>query len=357
MKTEFSISKEIADKLVKMLSYHDVKYLTNYSSGFFAINTGEKERSRLFHKKDEESFSFTTGEVELVSSILKNSNEWNFIKTGSTSITLNGIKILCKNDLFSSEDESIPSDYLLSMTMKEFDENFSLFEHTRISRVINNSVSGVSLIFGNKTIKLYALDYATISTANIRGDINEAFINQNFKHDLFPVTLKEDDINFVRSLINPEMKINITYFHGQLYIVNDDIQVNIDFVTRAQTLEKVKIYEDLFKRSVKFITLDRALIFDILHMLSECKYFESIVINFSKGLITLSSNNVEVAKFKDKKIDIEYECELNMRSLYLILKRLSHSATITLRKIIVEPDTYFVISNNEDDFEFLLICG
>lgn len=352
MKTEFSLSKEVAYKLAKMLSQPGVESVINYRNGFCTFSSQEV---KCYLKHDlADVFMFHTVEVDLMCSILKNSNEWNFSKTSMSSFTLNGIKFACKS-IDGEIENPLDEDYLLSMTREEFDHNFSLFEHTRISRVINNQISGISFIFGNKTIKLCVLDYASIATSNIQGDINEAAVNNIFKHDSISATFKEDDINFIKELINPSMKIKLIFYHGKMYFVNDKIWFNVAHASRPQTIEKMKNYDSLFKQAVKVTSLDKSSIFDVLHMISDCQAFESLIINFSKGLISLSSNGCDIAKIKDKKIDIEAECEINLHSLYLILNKLSPSGIITLKKVTVDPDVYYVIENNENDCSFLLI--
>jgi hypothetical protein len=353
MKTEFSISKELADKLVGLLSQPGIISLINTGREFYIYS--DTEIKACLRYDIGETFSFHTREIELFCSVLKNSNEWNFIRTNSSSFTLNGIKIRTK-DLFGVSTPPMSSEYLLSMTKEEFDSNFSLFKYTQISRVINNKASGVSFIFGNKTIKTCALDYSVIATTKTKGDINEAEINNCFKHDTVPITFNEDDINFIRKFIDPTNKINIKYGgESVLYFVNGDIWFSLSFNIRPQTLEMMKVYDDLFLRATDYVKVDKLSIFNIFKMLSDCKNIETVIMRFSTGLITISLDGAEIAKIKDKKITEEKECEINVRSLFLILDSLNPMATVNIKKTVVDADTYYIIEDTETNSMFLLI--
>lgn len=360
MKSEFSISKEVASKIISCLENKNAFSIYSDGKSFIISDKSGNLCSTIKYDFGEGYFPFCTTDVELLYSVLKNSEEFNFLKTNQNSFLINGIKLKQNDNIpVSSGVNFKPSDYLLVMTKEDFDFNFSLFDYTRISRVINNEKSGVSLIFGNKTIQLTALDYSTISLGNIRGEINEAEVNNLFKHDKYPATFNEDDINFFRKFIEPDKKVYIFMREETKMFVFScgDVSIEIPHISRSQTTERIEVYNGFVSQAKDFITFENSTIFDFVKLLSDCKVFESLEFTFVKGQILISSNCEEVAKIKDKNVKNEEEIkfELNSYSLFNILKHLKPNTKITIRKIEVETDVYFNIINSENDFSFILI--
>lgn len=67
--------------------------------------------------------------------------------------------------------------------------------------------------------------------------------------------IKHSDVvcHFWKKLVSPEQKANITQSNGQIYISNNNSEVNPDLLTQSTVLSaKYQIYEEIFGQKTGF---------------------------------------------------------------------------------------------------------
>lgn len=354
MKQEFTLNGE-TKKIIEIMAeiFNNKKTIFQYTDGNFAFV--DTESSQCVAKIGFTcGFELSTLQIDIIYSILKNSEEAVFIKTNKDSFSINGITLTeYKYNTFSNIKNG--NDYHIFMTKEDFNNNFCFSDYGRITKIVNNKLFGYAFLVGNKNIKFGFFDYITICSKNINGDVNKERININFRHDITPYILSEQNVDMLRKLINYG-DLYFIFYSSNIIVYNEKFELTFMFLPqRNETAKCFEFVENIINSKTEIVTLEKKDIFLPLKLIKDSNIV-NVTFSFETGYIKIETSSNELLKIRNKNINFEKTIEFSVYNLFTILNELEDDSKITISESkITEDDEYIVITNNKNNKYFVFL--